>query len=88
MSDVKLQSDQLGHEKCERLLSNADFQWFMEHVEKKRKGAEAVLRDTKTKPDAREITAHILDALEEIANYVPTARDIYARGIPSLQNRA
>jgi hypothetical protein len=72
-----------GVEKCERLLANPDFLWFVElAITKPREDAEKTLKDTTTERDAREIAAHVRDAMETAEQFVAKQRDIYSRDAP------
>jgi hypothetical protein len=84
MSDAtKLQASALGYEKCERLLNNPDVLWFLqEAISRPREAKEKELRDLGTARDAREIAAHVRDALEHAEQFLTRRRDIYYRDLP------
>jgi len=78
----KQQVAEEGYAKCERLLMNADVRWFIEEaIVKPRAAKEAELKDVTTDKDAREIAAHVREALERVEQFLPRQRDIYARQV-------
>jgi hypothetical protein len=82
---AKAQAAVAGWERCQRLLGNADFQWFLkEAVTGPREDSEKKLKSTSagmTKDD-RETAAHVREALENAEQFVARQRDIYSRSIP------
>jgi len=80
--DTKSQAAAIGYEKCERLLKNPDVQWFIaEAITKARVAKAAELQDLATDKDAREIAAHVRDALEQAETFLSRQRDVYSRGL-------
>lgn len=84
MSDAtKLQASALAYEKCERLLNNPDVLWFLqEALSRPREEKEKELRDLSTPRDAREIAAHVREALEHAEQFLTRRRDISYRDLP------
>lgn len=86
MSNPKAEAAILGFEKCQRLLSNADFQWFLEEaLGKPVAAAQARLEDLSTSRDARENAAHVLDALKHAHTFVERRSATYQRDLPAPQ---
>jgi len=82
-NEAAQQEAALGFEKCERLLANADVQWFIaESLTKARQVAEEKLRDLATSKDDRENAAHVRKALEDAETFLKRQSDIYARRLP------
>lgn len=83
MNDVTAQQNATGWEKCQRLQTNPDVQWFIAvAVLKKVAEKQKELEDVATTKDAREAAAHVLAALKDVANFLKNQSDIYYRGIP------
>lgn len=83
--DTKGQASAIGWEKCERLLHNPDVQWFIaEAITKARTAKAAELQDPATDKDARDIAAHVREALEQAETFLTRQRDIYSRGLPKV----
>lgn len=74
----------IGFEKCERLLGNADVQWFIaEALAKPLAENQAKLEATAgVTRDEREIAAHICNALRAAKGFLEERRDIFKRSLP------
>ena len=77
---TKSEAAESGFEKCERLLTNPDVQWFIEEaITRARLEKERELRALATPKDTREIAAHVREALQQAEDFLQRQRDIYAR---------